>query len=51
MTEEQKIKFQYYDLISRNLIDEETAEKELEKELKKLREKENKKDTQKEVVA
>jgi len=42
MTKKQKLKFLYIDLISRNLVDEETAEKEYKKKLKKLEEKEKK---------
>ena len=42
MTKKQKLKFLYIDLVSRNLVDEETAEKDFKKELKKLELKEKK---------
>ena len=37
-TREEKIKFLYIDLESRNLADEKTIKKELEKDLKRIRE-------------
>ncbi len=37
-TREEKIKFLYIDLESRNLADEETIKKELEKDLKRIKE-------------
>jgi len=43
MTKKQKLKFFYIDLISRNLVDEKTAEKDFERELKKLEAKKEKK--------
>jgi len=39
MTKEQKLKFLYIDLISRNLVDEETAKKDFKKALKNLKKK------------
>jgi hypothetical protein len=38
MTREEKIKFLYIDLESRNLADEETIKRELEKDLKRIKE-------------
>jgi len=43
MSREQKIKFLYIDLESRNLADEETIKKELEKDLKRIKEEKKKK--------
>jgi len=43
MTREQKLKFLYIDLVSRNLVDEKTAEENYKKMLKELEEKERKK--------
>jgi len=43
MTREQKLKFLYIDLVSRNLVDEKTAEEDYKKMLKELEEKEKKK--------
>jgi len=43
MTREQKLKFLYIDLVSRNLVDEKTAEENYKKMLKELEEKEKKK--------
>lgn len=47
MTKEQKLKFIYIDLISRNLVDEKTAMKDCKKELKRLEEKEKKSNSSK----
>jgi len=43
MTREEKLKFLYIDLVSRNLVDEKTAEEDYKKMLKELEEKEKKK--------
>jgi len=42
MTKKQKLKFLYIDLVSRNLVDEKTAEKDFKKHVKKFEEKEKK---------
>jgi len=42
MTRKQKLKFLYIDSVSRNLVDEKTAEKDFEKEAKRLEEKDKK---------
>jgi len=41
MSREEKIKFLYIDLESRNLADEKTIKKELEKDLKRIKEEKN----------
>jgi len=43
-TREEKIKFLYIDLESRNLADEKTIKKELEKDLKRIKKDKNKKE-------